>query len=258
MIHVPEHPKSYLNGYYPEHRVVMERKLGRQLDRRELVIHLNGILSDNSPENLNIFKRMTRRTIKQVYIQVYAPGNPDSDSHGWIMEHRLVMAKHIGRPLKKTEIVHHRDENKTNNHIDNLQIVNLSEHAKHHHPKRKCKLCGKFGTYGDGLCVKHYKAKRYREKRDFTRCSVCKKPVPKRTLARDGKVKCRRCRFPTTWCKLCDQITYASELCKHHYKQWRYCASRGLTYDAFKRWLFTRKCISQQASDSAPPLDHQP
>jgi hypothetical protein len=38
------------------------------------------------------------------------------------LEHRLVMAEHIGRPLTPNEHVHHKDGNRTNNVIDNLQL----------------------------------------------------------------------------------------------------------------------------------------
>ena len=47
-------------------------------------------------------------------------------------EHRLVVENYIGRYLLPEEIVHHKDLNKTNNNLSNLQIVSSSEHTKIH------------------------------------------------------------------------------------------------------------------------------
>lgn len=48
-------------------------------------------------------------------------------------EHRRVAEEKIGRPLRRGEIVHHRDLNKRNNHPDNLVITTQSEHIREHH-----------------------------------------------------------------------------------------------------------------------------
>lgn len=51
----------------------------------------------------------------------------------YILEHRLVMERHLGRYLLPEEVVHHLDENPQNNAIENLELLpNQAEHARRH------------------------------------------------------------------------------------------------------------------------------
>lgn len=64
-VYMPEHPCcKNKQGYYPEHRIIMEKQLGRYLDAHETPHHINHIRNDNRPENLAL---MTDKKHKQLH-----------------------------------------------------------------------------------------------------------------------------------------------------------------------------------------------
>lgn len=76
------------------------------------------------------------------YLYVYNPTHPHCSSDGYVMEHRLVMEAALGRYLKRDEVVHHINENKKDNRLDNLMVMTSDEHMRLHNRKRQEKRKG--------------------------------------------------------------------------------------------------------------------
>ena len=67
------------------------------------------------------------------YSALYVPDHPHSNKAGYVMEHRLVMEKSVGRYLDLKEVVHHIDNDPTNNDINNLMLFKVdADHQRYH------------------------------------------------------------------------------------------------------------------------------
>jgi hypothetical protein len=68
---------------------------------------------------------------KEGYILIKIPEHPKSFG-GWYYEHRLVIEKNLDRILDVWETVHHINENKIDNGIENLFLCTREQHSKAH------------------------------------------------------------------------------------------------------------------------------
>jgi len=61
-----------------------------------------------------------------------SPLHPKANSKGLYPLHRVLAENKIGRYLLPNEIVHHKDEDKTNNKEENLEVLTNEEHSRLH------------------------------------------------------------------------------------------------------------------------------
>jgi len=84
-----------------------------------------------------------------------------------IYYHRWFMEQHLERQLDPKEVVHHINGDKTDNRIENLEVMNISDHLSNHkkgtnkarkgwsHEHTECVQCGSNERKhrGRGLCT---------------------------------------------------------------------------------------------------------
>ncbi len=64
-IHKPDHPYCTKQGYVAEHRIIMEKHIGRILEPKEIIHHINHQKNYNPIENLILYKTRGKHTMNE-------------------------------------------------------------------------------------------------------------------------------------------------------------------------------------------------
>lgn len=56
------------------------------------------------------------------YVHLRMPGHRLASANGYVREHRYVMEEFLGRPLDESERIHHKNGNRSDNRIENLEL----------------------------------------------------------------------------------------------------------------------------------------
>lgn len=118
--------------------------------------------------NKNASWKSDKKITNYGYVKIRCLEHPFKDCDGFVFEHRLIAEKYLlneensveingKKYLKKEYTVHHLDENKLNNNLENLQVMTKKEHCRIHsleRSKKRFKAVDKFSL--DGKYIETY------------------------------------------------------------------------------------------------------
>lgn len=71
------------------------------------------------------------------YVMEKLPGHPLANQKGFVLQHRRIWYEHYGE-IPANHVIHHKNEDKKDNRIENLECLSKSDHSRVHWPHGIC------------------------------------------------------------------------------------------------------------------------
>ena len=116
-----------------------KRKISKKM-KGKIPKNLTSINANKSREGNPAWKGGFKRLFG--YVQFLIPKgcrySSMKDSRGYVFVHRLIMATHLNRPLKPEEVVHHINNTRDDNRVENLMLFESKrKHVDYHNKLKK-------------------------------------------------------------------------------------------------------------------------
>jgi len=137
---------------------------GIEINSKTKIFYLDGDKNNTKIENLSIDKKVIlkinnneneewkdwvieKKISSGQYDRALVKNHPNANKFGYVLYHRVIIENYIKRLLLPHEIVHHKNENKKDNRIENLEILTKIEHINLHRKEKEfielvCAYCG--------------------------------------------------------------------------------------------------------------------
>ena len=124
----------------------------------------------------NIIKMKNMWTIENTvmngnYWNAVVKDHPKATNNGYVLLHRVIVENELGRLLSDDEVVHHINEDKLDNRIENLQVMSKAEHTRLHRSTGRTKVQLKCPWCGELFARERRQTHLVKRKNGYTCCS---------------------------------------------------------------------------------------